>query len=201
MNQLKVLLLFPLLLLFQVAGYAQEYWQQRVDHSIEAELNPATHTVTARQLIDYFNNSPDTLHFIYLHIWPNAYKNDHTALSEQLLLNNRLDFYFSKEEDRGYINRLQFTVNNEILEWQEDSLHQDFGKLILQHPLAPGDNLRILNSFQVNSPICFPDPDIKTDFMPSPSGIRNLQFTIPPDGTQCPTSIRANITMNLVTTG
>lgn len=164
MSLLKFSLLFPLLFLFQIAGYAQEYWQQRVDHSIEAELNPATHTVTARQLINYFNNSPDTLHFIYLHIWPNAYKNDHTAFSEQLLLNNRLDFYFSKEEDRGYINRLQFTVNNEILEWQEDSLHQDFGKLFLQHPLAPGDSLRILNSFQVKLPYLFSRSGHKNGF-------------------------------------
>lgn len=155
MYQLKKIFLLPVLLACQLLCFSQNYWQQRVDHTIEAELNPTTHTVSARQVIHYFNNSPDTLHYIYLHIWPNAYKNDHTAFSEQLLRNNRLDFYYSKEEDRGYINRLQFSVNNELLEWQEDSLHQDFGKLILLNPLAPGEAVKIVNSFQVKLPLLF----------------------------------------------
>lgn len=155
MYQLKKIVLVPVLLACRLFCFSQDYWQQRVDHTIEAELNPTTHTISAQQVIHYFNNSPDTLPYIYLHIWPNAYKNDHTAFSEQLLRNNRLDFYFSKEENRGYINRLQFSANNELLEWQEDSLHQDFGKLILQHPLAPGESVKIINSFQVKLPFLF----------------------------------------------
>lgn len=164
MYQLKKIFLLPVLLACQLPGFSQDYWQQRVDHTIEAELNPTTHTVSAQQVIHYFNNSPDTLHYIYLHIWPNAYKNDHTAFSEQLLRNNRLDFYFSKEEDRGYINRLQFAVNNELLEWQEDSLHQDFGKLILLNPLAPGEAVKIVNSFQVKLPLLFSRSGHKNGF-------------------------------------
>lgn len=146
------------------AVFSQKKWQQQVDHTIEVELDPVTRTLDARQQIMYRNNSRDTLSFIYFHIWPNAYKNDHTAFSEQLLINNRLDFYFSKESERGYINRLVFSANNESMEWVEDSLHQDFGKLLLTDPLLPGDSILLLNSFHVQLPSLFSRSGYKNDF-------------------------------------
>ena len=62
--------------------------------------------------MDYQNNSPDTLRYIWIHLWPNAYKNDKTAFSDQLLQNGRTDFYFSSDEQKGYINRLNFKVDD-----------------------------------------------------------------------------------------
>lgn len=151
-------------LMISLSVFSQKKWQQQVDHTMQVRFDPAARTLDAEQLITYHNNSRDTLHYIYLHIWPNAYKNDHTAFSEQLLINNRLDFYFSKEEDRGYINRLVFSSNNETLEWIEDSLHQDFGKLMLASPLPPGESVSIINSFHVQLPRLFSRSGYKNDF-------------------------------------
>ncbi|WP_290792740.1 M1 family metallopeptidase [Flavihumibacter sp. UBA7668] len=158
------LIQFIVLLAICTSGFAQKKWQQRVDHKIEVTLNPENKTLLANQVIQYINNSPDTLNAIYFHIWPNAYKNDHTAFSEQLLNLNRLDFYFSKEEDRGYINRIQFSSDNNPLEWQEDSVHQDYGRVLLNKSLLPGDSIQLLNSFQVKLPYLFSRSGYKNDF-------------------------------------
>ena len=61
-----------------------QYWQQQVNYTIDVSLNDKAHTLDGFEHIEYINNSPDTLRFIWFHIWPNAYKNDKTAFSDQI---------------------------------------------------------------------------------------------------------------------
>ncbi len=49
-----------------------EYWQQRVAYKIDATLNDSTRTVAGTERVVYWNNSPDTLRFIYFHAYPNG---------------------------------------------------------------------------------------------------------------------------------
>ena len=74
------------------------YWQQQVNYKIDVTLNDVDHALDGYVKMEYINNSPDSLHFIWIHLWPNAYKNDRTAFSDQLLENGRTDFYFSDLE-------------------------------------------------------------------------------------------------------
>ena len=131
------------------------YWQQQVNYSIDVTLNDNTNTLDGFVKMDYFNNSPDTLNFIWIHLWPNAYKNDRTAFSDQLLQIGRTDFYFSNENDRGYINRLDFKVNSLSAQIQDDSTHQDIIKLILPQALAPKSHIKIETPFHVKLPYNF----------------------------------------------
>ncbi len=62
---------------------AQGYWQQKVDTRIEVTLDDRKHILRGFEEITYTNNSPDTLKYIYLHLWPNAYQHDHTPFAEQ----------------------------------------------------------------------------------------------------------------------
>ena len=107
---------FLILLFFNFLhqGFAQ-YWQQEVDYNIAVKLNDSTHSLDAFETINYKNNSNDTLHFLWIHLWPNAYKNDRTAFSEQQLKNGNTDFYFSKERERGFMDQLNFEANNQAL--------------------------------------------------------------------------------------
>ncbi|HEX2168467.1 MAG TPA: M1 family metallopeptidase [Longimicrobiales bacterium] len=50
-----------------------DYWQQRVEYRIEAELDPADAMVQGEQVVMYRNNSPDTLHSILMHLYQNAF--------------------------------------------------------------------------------------------------------------------------------
>jgi len=150
-----------LLLLILSAGFLQllhgqvNYWQQRADFTIDVSLDDKNHTLDGFETIRYTNNSPDTLHFIWFHLWPNAYKNDKTAFTDQQIENGNTDFYFSGKADRGYINRLDFKVNNQTATLEDHPQHTDITKLILPHPLAPGGTITIATPFHVQLPFNF----------------------------------------------
>src|SRR5438094_750815 len=50
------------------------YWQQRADYTIRASLDTATHTIAGAETIRCANNSPDTLHYLWLQLDQNIYK-------------------------------------------------------------------------------------------------------------------------------
>ena len=145
-----------LLILIASKGYSQnKYWQQQTDFSINVSLNDTAHVLNGYEKIKYYNNSPDTLRFIWIHLWPNAYKNDRTAFAEQELINGSTNFYFSKEKDRGYINQLNFKVDGINALTEDHPLHQDIVKLNLPKPLLPNTNTLIETPFRVKLPFTF----------------------------------------------
>ncbi len=148
----KLLILFISAPLYFLASSQNNYWQQQVNYTIDVSLNDTDNTLQAFEKIEYINNSQDTLHFIWFHLWPNAYKNDRTAFSEQFLKNDETDFYFSGEEKRGYINQLNFEVNNQSAELQTDSSNIDIAKLILPQPLQPHQSIIITTPFHEKLP-------------------------------------------------
>src|SRR5580765_7045466 len=153
MKKLLHLLLFTTAVIFSRAQ--NTYWQQQVNYQIEVSLNDADNTLQGFEKIEYINNSPDTLYYIWFHLWPNAYKNDRTAFSEQLLKNNSTDFYFSNEEERGYINQINFEVNDLTATLQTDSVNIDIAKLILPQPLLPHQSIIITTPFHEKLPYNF----------------------------------------------
>lgn len=130
----------------------QAYWQQQVNYKIDVSLDDKLHTLDGFEKIEYINNSPDTLRFIWFHLWPNAYKNDKTAFSDQLLENDDTKFYFSDKEERGYINRLDFKVDNVTAETEDHPQHIDIIKVILPFPLPPAQRILITTPFHVKLP-------------------------------------------------
>jgi hypothetical protein len=48
-----------------------KYWQQRVDYTIRAELDPARNEIRGRERIHYINRSPDTLTYLWLFVEQN----------------------------------------------------------------------------------------------------------------------------------
>ncbi|MBA2501021.1 MAG: M1 family metallopeptidase [Chitinophagaceae bacterium] len=142
------------------AGFSQpnksvSYWQQEVNHDIDVSLNTEEHTLDGFERIVYTNHSPDTLHFIWFHIWPNAFKNDRTAFSEQLLKNGNTAFYFSAKEDKGYINRLEFKINDITAQTEDHPEHIDIIKVMLPVPLLPGNSVEITTPFHIKLPYNF----------------------------------------------
>ena len=148
-----ITLLVSLLFSVQIISAQQiTYWQQQVNYNIAAALNDKDHSLDALEKITYTNNSPDTLSFIWFHLWPNAYKNDKTAFSEQLLINGRTNFYFSEDSNRGYINKLDFKVDDIDARVEAHITHIDIIKLILPKPLLPNQTIKIETLFHVKLP-------------------------------------------------
>ena len=68
------------------------YWQQDVHYKIDARIDETSHIIDASQKLEYWNNSPDTLTYVYFHLFQNAFvKGSHLhALQEELKVNVRL---------------------------------------------------------------------------------------------------------------
>ncbi len=128
------------------------YFQQTVDYNIQVELDDSNHVLNGFEEIEYINNSHHGMDTIWFHLWPNAYKNTATALGVQLLENGETTFQFLKEEDRGYIDSLDFKVNGEKITWVYHPNHIDVCALVLNNKLAPNERLTITTPFKVKIP-------------------------------------------------
>ena len=150
---MKPLILAISFLFFSTLSIAQYgYWQQSLQYQITVQLDDSLHTLDGTLKLHYRNNSPDTLIYIWFHTWPNAYKNDRTDFSEQLLENGRTDFYFADNKDRGYMNRMDFRVNQELAKIEDHPQYFDVIKLLLPLPLPPGEQIVITTPFHVQLP-------------------------------------------------
>lgn len=128
------------------------YWQQFVHFEIDVRLDDQKHMLHGYEELTYVNNSPDQLTYIYMHIWPNAYKDNNTALGRQLKENGELYFYYAKDEDRGYIDSLDWKVDGQMVPAEIDFRNPDIVKLILNQPIQPGGQVVISTPFRVKIP-------------------------------------------------
>lgn len=151
-------LLTGILILAGLSGFAQNqnaYFQQKADYTIHVKLDDNNHSLHGTFKLEYHNNSPDTLNEIYFHLYPNAYKNQNTALAKQLERTGEGAFYYSKESERGYIDSLAFEVNGDDALLREHPDHIDIAILELNKPLFPGESIIIGSPFYVKIPGIF----------------------------------------------
>ena len=70
MKQTALTLIFAFLINIMNA----QYWQQKVNYTMEVELDPSTAQYEGRQKLVYTNNSPEALHKVFYHLYFNAFK-------------------------------------------------------------------------------------------------------------------------------
>ncbi|MFN5544153.1 MAG: M1 family metallopeptidase [Bacteroidota bacterium] len=138
----------------QTSFLKQATWQQRVDYEINVRLDDMRNELSGAEIIQYTNGSPNKLDTIYMHLWPNAYKNNETAFAKQQIRNGKTDFYFAEEADRGYIDSLSFEINGETIKWQLTG-DIDIAILIPNKPVKPGESITISTPFKVKLPKVF----------------------------------------------
>ena len=56
-----------------------QYWQQEADYDIDVVLDEEARRLTATQTVTYYNNSPDTLNFLWLQLDQNIFRSDSIA--------------------------------------------------------------------------------------------------------------------------
>lgn len=151
MHNKKYLFILQLLIL-PLFGLSQEYFQQKVKYTIHVCLDDFNHELSGTDTIVYINNSKSSLNEIWMHIWPNAYKDNTTALSQQLLQHGKSFFYYSDDSLKGYIDSLDFRIDNKIVKWKFDSANIDICLLTLEKSLKPSDSVTITTPFHVKIP-------------------------------------------------
>ena len=130
------------------------YWQQEVNYVINVSLDDSAHELTGDVTITYINHSPHDLDSLYFHLWPNAYGSLNTALAKQQRLHGKLDFHFSKPEERGFIDRLDFHVDATATRLKQTA-DPDIAVLYLNETLRSGSRIAVTTPFRVKIPKAF----------------------------------------------
>ncbi len=127
-------------------------WQQYVSYNINVNFYPENHRLIGSALIQYQNNSPDTLQQIYLHLYPNAFRpgsimDKEAKRSSIILIHN--------EEEIGWMRLRLVSIkkhgsqngeNLKKIDYNEDSTVVCF---YLKEPLFSGDKLDLSMKFEV----------------------------------------------------
>ena len=149
---MKSTLLFSIFLLCSICSIAQENWQQKIDYQINVKLDDKTHTLTGYESFVYHNNSPDALDKMFIHVWPNAYKNGNTALGKQLYNDGEQLLTFGPDSVKGSIENLNFTSNGTPIAWKFTEENIDIVELTFASPIPPGGQITIETPFVVHIP-------------------------------------------------
>ncbi len=119
------------------------YWQQDVAYTIDARVNEANHQVNATQELVYTNNSPDTLRYVFFHLFQNAFiKGSYTHQLEEA---NHTKPRLGRYEAQG----LGITVEDLKADGQAVSTEMDntILKVHLPRPLLPGSKVTFSMKF------------------------------------------------------
>ncbi|MBL0128108.1 MAG: M1 family metallopeptidase [Flavobacteriales bacterium] len=144
--------ILPFALLLPFTAMAQDYFQQQVDYTISVRLDDEQHVLHAQESFVYLNNSTTTLDTLWIHLWPNAYRDRNTALCDQMDRTGDLSLHFSPEADRGFIDSLDFNTEGAKLGWGFHPKYADIAWLKLASPLSPGSSVTISTPFRVKVP-------------------------------------------------
>lgn len=120
------------------------YWQQDVHYKIKASLNDETEIIDANEELIYYNNSPDTLSFVYFHLYQNAFIKG--AYLENLNLANNFKQKFGKYELAGKGTEVEnIAVNGKTLKtWLDNSIL----KVYLNEPILPNSQVTFSIKFK-----------------------------------------------------
>lgn len=150
---MRLSILIVLLLSFN--GIAQQRWQQAVDYKMEVSLDVKTHKLNGTQKLLYTNNSPDTLHKVFYHLYFNAFQP-----------NSMMDTRSRELEDPDFRvrDRILHLSSEEIGYQQIQSLRQDgqavqyqvegtILEVTLAKPILPNSKTLLEMRFEAQVPI------------------------------------------------
>jgi hypothetical protein len=126
--------------------------RQQVNNSLKVKLLDDQNAINVEQSMEYINNSGDTLHEIYIHLWANAFKNNKSQFARQLIRSGNYDFHFASEDKRGGYTFITFEAYGRKLGWGNYQNNEDIAILYLDKPALPSDTLLI----NINYSLVFP---------------------------------------------
>lgn len=127
----------------------QGYWQQDVYYHIKADLNIQTNVISGNEELTYRNNSPDTLRFVFFHLYQNSFTPG-SYLDDLNKANNRKIKYGQYESKGLGTEILSLTttfINGRAFEASlQKEIDYSIMKVMLPEPLLPGNEI----VFQIN---------------------------------------------------
>lgn len=119
---------------------------------INAKLDVKNDLLKIQQKTIFYNNSSKSLNAVFLHNWPNSFKNNDTPLGKRFVEDYKKEFYFSKKEDRGFTKIHNLTVNHQQVSFKEKQGHQDIIEVLLNKTLKPKDSIVLSTTYTIKIP-------------------------------------------------
>lgn len=119
------------------------YWQQDVHYKINAKIDEVEHKVGGTEELTYWNNSPDTLHYVYFHLFQNAFIKG--SYLRDLEVANKAKARMGKKEAAG----LGIVIENVQTDGKvaKTELDNTIMKVYLATPLLPGQKVVLKMDF------------------------------------------------------
>jgi len=144
-NQMYDLLATPNMFRTASGAPGPAYYQQQADYKIDIELDDKNSKLTGSETITYYNNSPDTLEYLWVQLDQNqAAKNSQSPLAEnqkteQVFTPNKFANKFLKQGiDRGFnIEYLKDSKGNAL----PYTINQTMMRIDLPAPMKSGEKL------------------------------------------------------------
>ncbi|WP_224485359.1 M1 family metallopeptidase [Robertkochia aurantiaca] len=141
--------------LFAVQPPESTYWQQKVDYTMEVDMNVDDYTYTGVQELKYTNNSPDTLRQVFYHLYFNAFQpgsemdvRSRTIADPDERVGARIADL--KENEIGYLKVKSLKQNGTAIE------HETVGTVLevaLDKPILPGETVTFDMEFEGQVPV------------------------------------------------
>jgi peptidase M1-like protein len=122
----------------------KDYWQQDVQYKLYAIMREDENMIDGAEELTYWNNSPDTLHYVYFHLYQNAFVEG--SYLHELEKANKTKSGLGKKEAAGL-----GTVTDKVQVDGQDAkteLDNTILKVYLPRPLLPGSKIVIKMSFK-----------------------------------------------------
>ena len=153
--------LFALTLLVANAQKHPDYWQQRIDYTMDVSMNVEDFTYKGRSTVQYTNHSPDTLTRVFFHLYFNAFRpgSDMDARLQSIsdpdnrmvTENKESRISVLSEDEMGYLRVTQITQNQGA---PLKASHEETILVVdLQTPLLPQSSTTLNLDFEGQVPL------------------------------------------------
>ena len=153
--------LFALTLLVANAQKHSDYWQQRIDYTMDVSMNVEDFTYKGRSTVQYTNHSPDTLTRVFFHLYFNAFRpgSDMDARLQSIsdpdnrmvTENKESRISVLSEDEMGYLRVTQITQNQGA---PLKTSHEETILVVdLQTPLLPQSSTTLNLDFEGQVPL------------------------------------------------
>jgi hypothetical protein len=157
-------LLAVLLVVLCSAGNAQpDRWQQKVKYRMDVNMNVQTNIINGKQVLEYWNNSPDTLRELYYHLYWNAFQpgsmmDERSRELGKKVINGRNEWDGRvrdringlKPDEIGYQKVTGLKINGKLQKTQE---YETILKVIPDQPVLPKSKITIELNFEAQVPV------------------------------------------------
>lgn len=122
----------------------EAYWQQDVHYRIKARMNDNTNILDGSLNLTYYNNAPDTLTYVYFHLYQNAFlPGSHYEAKAKA---NGYKLRFGKYQKEGLGTQVENITVNGVS--HEALLDNTIMRINLKKALAPGDSAVFAMNFR-----------------------------------------------------